>query len=792
MDDARRDDRDLLDELTQATQALGKLASDRGIFQEALDSWRKGDQATFQGILDRLGLLPQCRIVCDWICSKDTVLRCFELCGPPPVDLAAGPDIREFADVIARLSADEGALKAIVAAVEARDAREFGAIMEKLQLQRFCHVVCHWVLYFRCGISCGLVCEPPERPVDLFTELRLSGEAVAKLAANPNALAQLAKLAQAEACEEVRKILFEAGLADRCYYICGWICSWRCLLACLPLCRAFPIDKIDSSDDEIFAFAQALQKLSERPDVLPTLMDAVRRGNADRFGAIVKQFDLGRFCVQLCHWLCYLRCRRFCLCICPSLTGSIDTPAVGACAGATAVPACTSSAGPLVGIAITGTADGGGFDHYTLHYSWGGNPPVDTAVVYPDCSRPPAATGSSTAVAGGTLGYLDVTLLPPGETAFTVYLDVYDAGAGHVSDSRSFGIQTRAIQITAVAEVDALDAEDPFHLGSFIRLIKDTNDPSPTVPEQSVGGTFTVDGSAYLIGCDRIMSQFVLARFDAPPASTVPTPADASLGVPLIAAVPYEDILSHPWQSGCIGAITPNVILNGDLVAKWSVQNCTFLGTPYSVPKVKGDSWTSNPLNGRFVILLEVRDRPLPAGTFPGTVAGTDQVAVWIDNWTPVAQITSIGGISGCGDLHLKDYVGTTAEIRGVAWDPPIDATAPRQRPNENFGSYSLSYKKDGELATLVIPGATPNTRVPNVWPTLPAGMDGTLANWNIVGAVDYTGPGPTPPGMLARGERCAFVINLSASDTTHVGDGGSANAAGPFPYAINVINDIP
>ena len=200
-------------------------------------------------------------------------------------------------------------------------------------------------------------------------------------------------------------------------------------------------------------------------------------------------------------------------------------------------------------------------------------------------------------------------------------------------------------------------------------------------------------------------------------------------------------------------------------------------------------------MNGRYVILLEVRDRLLPAGPFPGDFAAKDQVVVWIDNQFPTALITSIGGLGPCADLHLKDYLGTTAEIRGVAWDPPIDPTAPQQKPNDNFGSYSSSFQKDGNpIASGGIPAATPTTRVPNVWPgPLAPGADGTLADWDIVGALDG-GPGPLPVNSpkLARGERCAYVITLNVSDTTHVGDSGSNHVAPTALYAINIINDIP
>ena len=32
----------------------------------------------------------------------------------------------------------------------------------------------------------------------------------------------------------------------------------------------------------------------------------------------------------------------------------------------------------------------------------------------------------------------------------------------------------------------------------------------------------------------------------------------------------------------------------------------------------------------------------------------------------------------------------------------------------------------------------------------------------------------------------------VAMADTTHVGDSGSSNTAGPVPYALNIINDIP
>jgi hypothetical protein len=385
-------------------------------------------------------------------------------------------------------------------------------------------------------------------------------------------------------------------------------------------------------------------------------------------------------------------------------------------------------------------------------------------------------------------------MLPAGQTGFTVYLDVFDSGSGHIADTQSFELRTQSVEITAIAKVDAFSAADPFHPANTTKLIKSTLDVAPTVPEVAVGGAFSVDGSAYVIGCNRLMTQFALVHYPAPPAAAVPNFPDASGGASIIAPVVYADTPNHPWVSGCIGSPSDNTIRNGNLVAVWSVVNCTFLGTPYTVPKVRGvPFFNSASLNGRFVVLLEVRDRLLPAGLYPGDFAAKDQVVVWIDNRTPEAAIHTIGGITGCGDLHLKDFVGTTAHIEGVAWDPPIDPSAPQARPNDNFASYSLTFQKNGVATPApAVTGTTPNTRVPAIWPgPLPPGASGLLADWDIVTALDIATSGPGDH-KLARGERCAYVFALTVTDSTHVGDSGNHHQAGPVLYAINIINDIP
>ena len=144
--------------------------------------------------------------------------------------------------------------------------------------------------------------------------------------------------------------------------------------------------------------------------------------------------------------------------------------------------------------------------------------------------------------------------------------------------------------------------------------------------------------------------------------------------------------------------------------------------------------------------------------------------------------------------------------IRPQAVDPPF----PQQTPNDNFGSYSLSFQKNGgfgvgfqssDYAPNGVAG-TPTVRVPNLWqaasPTL--AQANVLANWDIVAALDGGPPAdpnqpcvadPAKPWQLPRGCRCAYVIELSVGDTTWVGDGHN-NHGKLVLFAVNVINDIP
>jgi hypothetical protein len=182
-----------------------------------------------------------------------------------------------------------------------------------------------------------------------------------------------------------------------------------------------------------------------------------------------------------------------------------------------------------------------------------------------------------------------------------------------------------------------------------------------------------------------------------------------------------------------------------------------------------------------------------------------DAATVWLDNRAIQVKLTGLAvtlgaDLDSCGELKLSQFVGKTADIRGRAWDPLILDTEPSWlRPNNNFDHYDLSFEKDGiglwVTNNIVIPDNT--QRVPNTLPVLPPAPnnEGVLAAWDIVAALD-AGTSPPDPYVeppypkLYRGERCAYLIQLFATDNTQVNDAATTHYGYDYwPFCI--VNDL-
>ena len=309
-------DRELLDEVLSGARAMAALASDEEVFRAVVDAFRAQDGESMARLLERHKVPVPCSVICHWLRSKEAILLCLELAGPPPQLDIEPPDVREFAEVVTKLTADEELVELMAAAVQERDIASWRELIDKNDLARFSHLLCHWVCTVHYRLVCEVVCRPVEtqRP-HLIPELQSAGLALRRLAEDRELFAEAAKAAAAADCKQLSGALERGGLAPFCFFLCEFFCSWRCFLVCLRLCRVFPLELPESPIREMLEFAQATGKLEKAP--LERLTAATLREDVDQLQSLVKEFQFERYCIQFCHWVCLLRCRLYCICVCP-------------------------------------------------------------------------------------------------------------------------------------------------------------------------------------------------------------------------------------------------------------------------------------------------------------------------------------------------------------------------------------------------------------------------------------------------------------------------------------------
>lgn len=307
---------DVVGDLQKQAAAIGQLARSEKSFLTAFEAFRSGDRKAFQAVLKRQRLLGHCRLVCEWFRVKECLFLCLHLCGPPkPI---RQPNPRVLAEAIVRITSDERAVRQLAQAIEKRDRAAFQRLVRTHKLGPICHLFCHWVCFVRYQLVCRWICEPDlVEPPDLVLELRAAGQALSALLDDREAWNAAVAASDEGDAEKLRGVVAGAQLIPFCRFICFFFCSWRCVLVCLRFCVRFPVVEFDDPLREALDFAKATRVLTERPAALQKLSTAVATGDQKAFTAVVDELQLHRFCIQLCHWVCFLRCRRFCFLVCP-------------------------------------------------------------------------------------------------------------------------------------------------------------------------------------------------------------------------------------------------------------------------------------------------------------------------------------------------------------------------------------------------------------------------------------------------------------------------------------------
>jgi hypothetical protein len=299
-------------DLREQSVAIYELARDEKAFVAAYEAFRGLNSSAFRKALEPLGLLPRCHLICEWIRIKECIFLCLELCGPPKV--IEKPNPRELAEAIVRITANEGAIRRLTKALEERDRKAFESLVEEHKLGHLCHLFCHWLCVVRYRLICRWICAVEQKRPDLAVELHTAGQALRHLLEHKSAFDEAVAASNAGDAEKLGAILRSPNLFPYCRYICLWFCSWRCTLVCLTFCRNYPLVPIKNEIQEALAFAKAMRPLVENPSELEHLSAAIAAGKEEAYASLIDRLKFREYCIQLCHWICTLRCRRFCFC----------------------------------------------------------------------------------------------------------------------------------------------------------------------------------------------------------------------------------------------------------------------------------------------------------------------------------------------------------------------------------------------------------------------------------------------------------------------------------------------
>lgn len=574
-------------------------------------------------------------------------------------------------------------------------------------------------------------------------------EALARLIEREDLFREVAKAVEREDAERFRAVLSELGIIRFCWVICRWFCAKRRSYACIDLCP--DVKPTKPTVEEMLEFGHATVKITADKGAFKGLYEAYKQNDAVKFQAILKEFDLQRFCVQFCLWFSHIYCRSICAVFCPPIA-KITSPSGLACVQPKAHKVDEIA---IFGVEIRGIASGSAPFSYKLEYSsdagltWRQDAPGsgDIIVVYPDGHR----GGASTVPVGpppDVLGYLDATNLSP--ATYHIRLTVTGGGVT-ATDTALFQLHQKPVGIDEVGRIEVALQD------SSRKLLLDGM-------ERAVGGYATIGGSAKVEGCGHRYKKYKLMMakgWVSPPSGT---DYDA-IGPPweVLKNLDGNDV-EIDYTGKSVWALC---FLNqpvGDLTVKWGQGYC-LSGFPVPIGPFDRLIWRpwqtilagmEGERSGKYTILLAVKDDAVPPNTY------IDYLDLWLDNRTLAAYIEPPyipkAKPAPCQAISISAIMkaGGIMEIRGTAWDELIDPSLPTDQPNLNFDHFDVLWKKDGlgyKTDGITLTGAG-KTRI----------KDDVIATWDIRDPANPSKPRTdiTP---------CSYIFKVRVWDNSRVND---------------------
>ncbi len=155
------------------------------------------------------------------------------------------------------------------------------------------------------------------------SRIQKAGQIMAKLAQNEKAFREVVAAYRSKNVNAFQAALRDYGYLDWCLLICEWLCYKDCIIECEYLCpepREIPQER---SVEEMLAFAKSSAKLVEDKAALTRLLQSVRQRDPKTFQAVLKEFGLSQYCVQICGWFCGVDCGCGNLCPPPPIINKV-------------------------------------------------------------------------------------------------------------------------------------------------------------------------------------------------------------------------------------------------------------------------------------------------------------------------------------------------------------------------------------------------------------------------------------------------------------------------------------
>src|SRR6266545_2699333 len=151
-------------------------------------------------------------------------------------------ELRDTAEAIGKLAADEKLFNLAVEAFRARDAEQFQAVLAAAGVLQRCRLICRWLCSKHCVFICRKLCDSIEGQHEIdVAEMREFAFVTERLAQDEALLKRLIAAVDREDAKTFRQIIAELKLERFCHQLCHYLCAVRCRLVCKLMCPPPPL-----------------------------------------------------------------------------------------------------------------------------------------------------------------------------------------------------------------------------------------------------------------------------------------------------------------------------------------------------------------------------------------------------------------------------------------------------------------------------------------------------------------------------------------------------------------------